>query len=76
MSFTEEQKKEIRHMVETHPGWKHLEKWMDEVVKASTDVLVEKDNEAVRGEIKAFRRLKKKVYDSLKKYEEESKEED
>lgn len=76
MSFTEDEKKEIRHMVETHPGWKRLERWMDEVVKTSVDILIEKDDEGVRGEIKAFRRIKKKVYDSLKKYEEKAKEED
>jgi hypothetical protein len=76
MTFTEEQRKEVRHMVETHPGWKVLEEWIDEVVGTNTEILIDHEDPAIRGEIKAFKRLRKKINDSLRHYEKETKEED
>lgn len=74
MSFTEEQRKEIRHMVEAHPGWKHLERWLDEQLGTKIDILIDHEDPVIRGEIKAVKRLKKKIQDSLKHYEEEKEE--
>lgn len=76
MSLTEEQRKEIRNMVETHPGWKHVEKWLEGQLSNKIDILVDHEDPIVRGEIKAIKRLKKKIESSLKNYEEKDKEED
>lgn len=74
MTLTEEQKKEIRHMVETHPGWKALQRWCEEYILARINGLVEKEDPELRGQIKGMRAILNTVNKSLKKYEEERQE--
>jgi len=65
--MTEDDKQKIREMKLRSPGWKILETWMDEHIKSGVNILINSNDEEVRGKIKGMRFILNKVNQFSKK---------
>ena len=55
--MTDAEKGAIKDMVRSNPGWQVLAKWCAMEIEGGKNILVEKDDDLVRGKIKAYQLL-------------------
>ena len=65
--MTDDKKQKIRDMKLKSPGWNVMEKWMEKQIKSLTDVLLNGNDEEIRGKIKGMRFILNKVNQFSKK---------
>jgi len=68
--MTPEEKKKIREMKLHSPGWQTLEKWAKKQIDNHTKLLIEENDETIRGTIKGMKAFLNKVNQLSKPKEE------